>query len=139
MIKRWDGTERRSDICGRRKCDEHDRVFNKLENQVPWKVFIFVMMAAMLIVGSGFGWFGNDLAKVKEFTILQTKESRNLIEKTSKAITENQKEVAAALVISNKESREQIERIANQLRNISEIQEITAREIVVLKSKEVRR
>lgn len=105
----------------------------KLDSSVSLKLFFFFIMAAMVIVGSGFGWFGNDLLKVKEAQIAQIKAAADQAEKTAISIAAIQKEIAVNLLESQRETRNQIEKITSQLDAIARIQAVTANEITTLK------
>jgi len=132
MAKPWDGTERRNGE-GRRVCPAHDQMVNDHKETVQWKVFVFVMMAGIAIVGAGFGWFGNDIVKVKDAQLLIIKTTAEQTDKNTTAMTVMQKEIMNNVQENQKETRAQVERIAGQLENVSKIQQVVLNEISYLK------
>ena len=130
--RKWNGIERRNGE-GRRVCPAHDQIVNDHKETVQWKVFVFVMMAGIAIVGAGFGWFGNDIVKVKDAQLLIIKTTAEQTDKNTTAMTVMQKEIMNNVQENQKETRAQVERIAGQLENVSKIQQVVLNEISYLK------
>ena len=114
-------------------CPAHDQMVNDHKETVQWKVFVFVMMAGIAIVGAGFGWFGNDIVKVKDAQLLIIKTTAEQTDKNTTAMTVMQKEIMNNVQENQKETRAQVERIAGQLENVSKIQQVVLNEISYLK------
>jgi len=131
-MAKWNGQERRNGE-GRRVCPAHDQIVNDHKETVQWKVFVFVMMAGIAIVGAGFGWFGNDIVKVKDAQLLIIKTTAEQTDKNTTAMTVMQKEIMNNVQENQKETRAQVERIAGQLENVSKIQQVVLNEISYLK------
>jgi len=131
-MPKWNGVERRKDN-GRRVCPAHDQMVNDHKETVQWKVFVFVMMAGIAIVGAGFGWFGNDLTKTKDAQILIIKTTAEQTDKNTLAMAAMQREIMNNVQENQKETRAQVERIAVQLGNVATIQQVVLSEIVSLK------
>jgi len=131
-MPKWNGAERRKDN-GRRVCPAHDQMVNDHKETVQWKVFVFVMMAGIAIVGAGFGWFGNDLTKTKDAQILIIKTTAEQTDKNALAMSAMQREIMNNVQENQKETRAQVERIAVQLGNVATIQQVVLSEIVSLK------
>jgi len=132
LAKPWDGRERRKGE-GRRVCPAHDQLVQDGKETVQWKVFVFIMMAAVAIVGGGFGWFSNDLAKTKDAQILIIKTTAEQTDKNTLSMAALQKEIMINVQENQRETRAQIERIAGQLENVSKIQQVVLTEISYLK------
>jgi hypothetical protein len=131
-MPKWNGVERRKDN-GRRVCPAHDQMVNDHKETVQWKVFVFVMMAGIAIVGAGFGWFGNDIVKVKDAQLLIIKTTAEQTDRNTLAMASMQKEIMNNVQENQKETRSQVERIASQLENVSKIQQVVLNEISYLK------
>ena len=131
-MPKWNGVERRNGD-GRRVCPAHDQMVNDHKETVQWKVFVFVMMAGIAIVGAGFGWFGNDLTKTKDAQILIIKTTAEQTDKNTLAMSAMQREIMNNVQENQKETRAQVERIAVQLGNVATIQQVVLSEIVSLK------
>jgi len=131
-MPKWKGVERRKDN-GRRVCPAHDQMVNDHKETVQWKVFVFVMMAGIAIVGAGFGWFGNDIIKVKDAQLLIIKTTAEQTDRNTLAMASMQKEIMNNVQENQKETRLQVERIALQLENVSKIQQVVLNEISYLK------
>ena len=131
-MPKWNGVERRKDN-GRRVCPAHDQMVDDHKETVQWKVFVFVMMAGIAIVGAGFGWFGNDLTKTKDAQILIIKTTAEQTDKNALAMSAMQREIMNNVQENQKETRAQVERIAVQLGNVATIQQVVLSEIVSLK------
>ena len=131
-MPKWNGVERRKDN-GRRVCPAHDQIVNDHKETVQWRVFVFVMMAGIAIVGAGFGWFGNDIVKVKDAQLLIIKTTADQTEKNTTAMAVMQKEIMNNVAENQRETRAQVERIAGQLENVSKIQQVVLNEISYLK------
>jgi len=132
LAKSWDGRERRKGE-GRRLCPAHDQLVQDSRENVQWKVFVFIGMAAIAIVGSGFGWFANDLLKVKDAQILIIKTTADQTEKNTTMMGVMQREIMQNVQENQKETRAQVERIASQLENVAKIQQVVLNEINYLK------
>jgi hypothetical protein len=130
--KRWNGIERRNSD-GRRVCPAHDQIVSDHKETVQWRVFVFVMMAGIAIVVAGFGWFGNDILKVKDAQLLIIKTTAEQTDKNTTAMTAMQKEIMNNVAENQRETRSQVERIAGQLENVSKIQQVVLNEISYLK------
>ena len=128
MAKKWNGVERRNGVC-----PAHDQIIRDGKETVQWRVFVFVMMAGIAIVGAGFGWFGNDLAKTKDAQLLIIKTTAEQTDKNTLAMATMQKEIMNNVQENQKETRAQVERIAVQLGNVATIQQVVLSEIVSLK------
>ena len=115
---------------GRRMCDMH---VSMIKETVSWKVFAFIMMASIAIVGGGFGWFGNDLLKTKENQTLIIKFTAEQTDRNTVALAAMQREIMQNVADNQRETRLQIERIASQLENVSKIQQVVLNELVYLK------
>jgi hypothetical protein len=100
---------------------------------VQWRVFVFVMMAGIAVIGGGFGWFGNDLAKTKDAQILIIKTTADQTDRNTISMAAMQKEIMTNVQDNQKETRAQVERIATQLENVSKIQQVVLNEISYLK------
>ena len=131
-MPKWNGVERRKDN-GRRVCPAHDQMVNDHKETVQWKVFVFVMMAGIAIVGAGFGWFSNDIVKVKDAQLLIIKTTAEQTDRNTMAMASMQKEIMNNVQENQKETRAQVERIASQLENVSKIQQVVLNEISYLK------
>ena len=131
-MPKWNGFERRKDN-GRSVCPAHDQMVDNHKETVQWKVFVFVMMAGIAIVGAGFGWFGNDLTKTKDAQILIIKTTAEQTDKNALAMSAMQREIMNNVQENQKETRAQVERIAVQLGNVATIQQVVLNEIVSLK------
>ena len=131
-MTKWNGVERRNGD-GRRVCPAHDQIVNDHKETVQWKVFVFVMMAGIAIVGAGFGWFGNDIIKVKDAQLLIIKTTAEQTDRNTLAMASMQKEIMNNVQENQKETRLQVERIASQLENVSKIQQVVLNEISYLK------
>ena len=131
-MPKWNGVERRNGE-GRRVCPAHDQMVKDGKDSVQWRVFVFVMMAGIAIVGAGFGWFGNDIVKVKDAQLLIIKTTAEQTDKNTTAMTVMQKEIMNNVQENQKETRAQVERIAGQLENVSKIQQVVLNEISYLK------
>ena len=129
---KWNGIERRKDD-GRRVCPAHDQLVQDSRDTVQWRVFVFVGMSSIAIVGAGFGWFGNDLAKTKDSQILIIKTTADQTDKNTLAMAAMQKEIMTNVQENQKETRAQVERIAVQLGNVTTIQQVVLNEIISLK------
>ena len=114
-------------------CPAHDQMVKDGKESVQWRVFVFVMMAGIAIVGAGFGWFGNDIVKVKDAQLLIIKTTAEQTDKNTTAMTVMQKEIMNNVQENQKETRAQVERIAGQLENVSKIQQVVLNEISYLK------
>jgi len=130
--RKWNGIERRNGE-GRRVCPAHGQIVNDHKETVQWKVFVFVMMAGIAIVGAGFGWFGNDIVKVKDAQIVMIKTTAEQTDKNTTAMALIQKEIMTNVQDNQKETRAQVERIASQLETVSKIQQVVLNEISYLK------
>jgi len=85
----WDGIERRKDEPGRRSedrgvcamhhsiqngtkqsrsevCDKIKTINMGIDKMVSWKIFAFLFTFSVLVVGSGFGFFGSKLEKISD-------------------------------------------------------------------------
>ena len=130
--KRWNGIERRNSD-GRRVCPAHDQIVSDHKETVQWRVFVFVMMAGIAIVGAGFGWFGNDILKVKDAQLLIIRTTAEQTDKNTTAMAVMQKEIMNNVAENQRETRSQVERIAGQLVNVSKIQQVVLNELSYLK------
>jgi hypothetical protein len=131
-MPKWDGKERRNGE-GRRVCPAHDQMMQDSKDTVQWKVFVLIMGASIAIVGGGFGWFGNDLLKVKDTQLLIVKTTADQTEKNTNAMALLQREVMQNVSENQRETRAQVEKIASQLEVVAKIQQVVLNEIGYLK------
>ena len=132
MAKKWNGVDRRNGD-GRRVCPAHDQLLKDTRDNVQWKVFVFIGMSAIAIVGGGFGWFGNSLTKTNDAQILIIKTTAEQTDRNTTAMASMQKEIMNNVQENQKETRLQVERIALQLETVSKIQQVVLNEINYLK------
>lgn len=132
---KWDGVDRRKAESGngRRICPMHDGMVKDTKDSVQWKVFVFIMMASMVIVGAGFGWFANDIIKVKDNQMTQIETNAKQTAANTLALAAMQKEILANVADNQRETRLQVEKIASQLESISKIVQVALNEISYLK------
>ena len=128
MAKLKEQVERQGN--GRRMCDMH---ISMIKETVSWKVFAFIMMSAIAIVGGGFGWFGNDLLKVKDNQTAIIKFTAEQTDRNTIAMASMQREVMQNVSDNQRDTRQQVEKIASQLETVAKIQQVVLNEIVYLK------